>query len=128
MRANQPSMVAYFIEQLTNKKCLSTINMSKYTVDDIEKMDFSILKMLEADGVPLSKTTEGIMARREHQSIGIVLSIGISIRKFTEFLAEKLFNKKEHNSSIFKCKEFGKSLREVVDKQEPEGEDAGPTL
>lgn len=123
VRRNQPYMVAYFLESLSNLESLSHFGTDHFSLRTIERMDLSILQQLREAGVPFSEKANGVIAKKEHQSIGIVLSIGIAICKFTEFLKEQLFKLAETNPNITKCRDYARKLRDMVNRPDPQEKD-----
>jgi hypothetical protein len=61
----------------------------KMSLDRVEKTNVFILKALKAKGVHFSAKAEAIIAKKEQQSIGFLLLIGIELTKFYEYITKK---------------------------------------
>lgn len=125
IRKNQPHMVSYFVQSLSSKESLKHFSTDHFSLQTIEQTDLSILCQLKKEGVPFSKADNLIIAKKEHKSTGLFLSMGIEICKWTEFVKDKLFKSEEKNPNIIKCKEFARKLRDIIsaaDVQEKKAE------
>lgn len=89
IKKNQPFMVQILVEKMPSA-LLQTVSLSLST---IEKTDLGLLKTLQNSGMVFTEKAEGVIAQKQHQAVGLLLSIGIALIKFTDFCKEVLFKK-----------------------------------
>lgn len=87
VKQNKVEIVPYLLEQVSEKH-LKTIKLSTTVA---EKTDLSILLALKNKGVVFSNTVNAIIDKKEKRDVGILLSIGVILSKFSDFIKEKLY-------------------------------------
>ena len=87
IKNNQPYITAALIQN-TPEPLFKAILMSTAAV---ERTDLSILHQLREKGVVFSDTANAVIAQKEHRPVGIMMSIGIMLTKFSDFCKE-MFN------------------------------------
>lgn len=107
---NQPQLVELFLDKI--EKTLSkedqgylfkSINLHLITVD---RTDISILRMLKTTGVEFSRNAQYIINKKEKRPTGHLLSIGVTLNLFTDFVKEFLPRDSEAQKSIRKFYKF----------------------
>lgn len=88
IKQNQPYMVAYFIKNIP-PEYLKTLYMS---ASSVERTDLYTLRQLQDHGVPFSVTAKAVIDQKKHLPVGLRLSVGILLCKFTDFCKEVLCN------------------------------------
>ena len=86
IRKNQVSAVKYLLTQVNPV----AIHNLKMTTHAIERTELSILRELKKYGMPFSMVAQGIIQKKEHQTISLSLSMNILFRKFTDYLMQLL--------------------------------------
>ena len=89
IQGNQPHMVSLLLERASDA-LVSTLTLSPKAV---ERTDLAILSELKRKGVAFSPLANAMINLKEHRPIGFLLSIGIMLYKFTDFLASMLSQK-----------------------------------
>ncbi len=115
IQKNQPRIVSLFIEELP-KEQLATMKMSASAV---RKADLSILKQLQEKGFVFSEIAKGIMDKKEHRSVGILLTIGIMLSKFTDYIKETFLKTESVKQDIEKFKQFKSAQRALREEATP---------
>ena len=91
---NKPHLVNFFADTIeshfpdTKDKLFASIKM---TTTAVEQTDLSILRCLKDAGVSFSKESEGVIAKKEARPVGYLLSMGIMLHQFKDFVREKIF-------------------------------------
>lgn len=86
IRKNQFSAVKYLLTQVSPV----AIHNLKMTTHAIERTELSILRELKKYDMPFSMVAQGIIQKKEHQTISLSLSMNILFRKFTDYLMQLL--------------------------------------
>ncbi|KTC95293.1 ankyrin repeat-containing protein [Legionella feeleii] len=87
IKKNQPISVQILVENLS-PALLQTVSLS---LSVIEKTDLGLLNTLQSHGMVFSDKAQAVIAQKKHQSVGLLLSMGIALIKFTDFCREILF-------------------------------------
>ncbi len=88
------------------------------TTRAVSRTDLALLKDLEKHGMHFSKVAKNIIAKKEHQSLGIISTLGVMLYKFTDYFKEQL-NKKP--MGIFYDKEIHQQIKnKLQDLKSPE--------
>lgn len=109
IKKDQPHMVELFIKDLS-KELLNTISLS---LPAIEKMNVATLKILEKNGMKFSEMEKAIIAKKSHQPVGLLLSIGVALAKFTDFCKEVLFKNESVTYDKNKFQAFKSQLNSI---------------
>ncbi|HIF8759026.1 TPA: hypothetical protein ACX5IW_003151 [Legionella pneumophila] len=109
IKKDQPHMVELFIKDLP-KELLNTISLS---LPAIEKMNVATLKILEKNGMKFSEMEKAIIAKKSHQPVGFLLSIGVALAKFTDFCKEVLFKNESVTYDKNKFQAFKSQLNSI---------------
>ncbi|HAU3890397.1 TPA: hypothetical protein QHF22_001312 [Legionella pneumophila] len=109
IKKDQPHMVELFIKDLT-KGLLNTISLS---LPAIEKMNGETLKILEKNGMKFTEMEKAIIAKKSHQPVGLLLSIGVALAKFTDFCKEVLFKNESVTYDKNKFQAFKSQLNSI---------------
>ncbi|HHX3464679.1 TPA: YopT-type cysteine protease domain-containing protein [Legionella pneumophila] len=109
IKKDQPHMVELFIKDLP-KELLNTISLS---LPAIEKMNVATLKILEKNGMKFSEMEKAIIAKKSHQPVGLLLSIGVALAKFTDFCKEVLFKNESVTYDKNKFQAFKSQLNSI---------------
>ena len=110
IKQNKPHLVEIFIDKIQKtisqddqKYLFQSINMN---LNAVERTDLSILRMLKTVGVQFSRNAESMINNKEQRPNGYLLSIGIMLYRFTDFIKECLPRHDEARDSIEKFHEF----------------------
>ncbi|GGI92472.1 YopT-type cysteine protease domain-containing protein [Legionella impletisoli] len=109
IRENQPYMVALLLKKIPSE-FVQTISM---TASATEKTDLFIIHQLQKHDVNFSTTAKAIIDKKEHRPVGIILSIGIMLNKFSDFCKEKLLNKAGVDHNVQACKTIQAKLANI---------------
>ncbi|AOW59443.1 hypothetical protein [Legionella pneumophila] len=109
IKKDQPHMVELFIKDLP-KGLLNTISLS---LPAIEKMNGATLKILEKNGMKFTEMEKAIIAKKSHQPVGLLLSIGVALAKFTDFCKEVLFKNESVTYDKNKFQAFKSQLNSI---------------
>ncbi|HEN5607451.1 TPA: hypothetical protein U6339_000577 [Legionella pneumophila] len=109
IKKDQPHMVELFIKDLP-KGLLNTISLS---LPAIEKMNGETLKILEKNGMKFTEMEKAIIAKKSHQPVGLLLSIGVALAKFTDFCKEVLFKNESVTYDKNKFQAFKSQLNSI---------------
>ncbi len=109
IKKDQPHMVELFIKDLP-KGLLNTISLS---LPAIEKMNGETLKILEKNGMKFTEMEKAIIAKKSHQPVGLLLSIGVALVKFTDFCKEVLFKNESVTYDKNKFQAFKSQLNSI---------------
>ncbi|MGQ3892660.1 hypothetical protein [Legionella sp. CNM-4043-24] len=103
IRLNHSPVVTYLIEKNPgiSRELLQSISMSPKAV---ERTHIQTLRILQSHGVPFSTVAESIIAKKESHSLTLLQSLGILLRKFTEFFREmrSTSNGIQYNPQLFR--------------------------
>ncbi|KTC75439.1 ankyrin repeat-containing protein [Legionella birminghamensis] len=115
VQTNQPHLVAVFTETISKKlpkERQELLFKSIYLgVETARHTDYSVLKTLEKAGTNFSMGVRAVMKEKSGQRQGILLSIGLQLTKFSDWLEGIT---KTNNISY--CKERLKELKRVIVK------------
>ena len=100
IQGNQPHMVSLLLERASDA-LVSTLTLSPKAV---ERTDLAILSELKRKGVAFSPLANAMLNIKEHRPIGFLLSIGITLYKFTDFLA---FLRSKKSGVTYSAEKFG---------------------
>lgn len=109
IKKDQPHMVELFIKDLP-KGLLNSISLS---LPAIEKMNGATLKILEKNGMKFTEMEKAIIAKKSHQPVGLLLSIGVALAKFTDFCKEVLFKNESVTYDKNKFQAFKSQLNSI---------------
>lgn len=118
IKSNQPYVVDSLLEAVP-KNAFQTISMSTTMV---KKTELSILQTLKKRGVQFSVAANAVIAQKEHDSVGLLLRIGIKLTQFIDFLNRVLFKNQgvDHKFSAFKTQ--NRDLENLSAKDEKNNE------
>ncbi|WP_160116272.1 hypothetical protein [Legionella bozemanae] len=125
VETNQPHLVKLFAEtireELPQKIQAQLFESIKLSVETAKHTDLSILKTLKEYGTKHSFGVEEIIHKKEERSPGILLTIGIKLQKFTEWILNEKKLSKEDN--LQQCRENFNSFKQRVQNQRQAFED-----
>lgn len=100
IKGNQRHMVSLLLERASDD-LVSTVTLSPKAV---EQTDLAILYYLKRRGVTFSPLADAMINIKAHRPVGILLSIGIMLYKFTDFLA---FMQSKRSRVTYSAEKFG---------------------
>lgn len=92
IKTNQPHMVALLIKEIQSTMSEESQERIRQSIDmnimAVEQTDSAILRDLKNWGVRFSEIADGIIQQKEKRPVGILLTIGIYLAKFSDWLHE----------------------------------------
>ncbi|RAP38478.1 hypothetical protein B1207_00895 [Legionella quinlivanii] len=117
VKTNQPHLVKLLCDTISNnlaKESRERLFKSIYlSVETARETDYSVLKALEDAGADFSFGVRGIMKEKRGQAPGILLSIGIQLSKFSDWL-----DGITQTNNVSYCKERLKMFKQGMESDE----------
>lgn len=90
IKKNEPLMVQRLLEKMPDE----LVNTVSLNLPAVEKTNLEILNSLKEKGMTFSDKAKDVIARKNREPVGLMLSIGIAIKTFSDFCKEELLHQK----------------------------------
>ncbi|MCH9756208.1 MAG: hypothetical protein K0U37_03310 [Gammaproteobacteria bacterium] len=126
---NKPHLVDFFVETInkntTDRVKQDIFNGIKIHARQVERTDLSILRTLKSSGVNFSSESQGIFKTKENKPIGRLLSMGIRLDRFMDYMRAQLSSCQAKISSM---KEAMQNLRASATTPDQKEKKDGPLV